>query len=114
SLKLGDAGDRGTNDLRAEAAPMLHDLMVRTGLVVHLAVLDEGQVHYLDKMGGRFAGGVPSRVGGRAPAHSTALGKAMLAWLEPETVDALVGDALARSTRQTIGDLSTLHQELHR
>ncbi|WP_067440173.1 IclR family transcriptional regulator [Nocardioides jensenii] len=114
SLKLGDAGDRGSSDLRAEAAPMLHDLMVRTGLVVHLAVLDEGQVHYLDKMGGRFAGAVPSRVGGRAPAHSTALGKAMLAWLSAEATDEIVGEALDRSTRRTIGDLSTLHQELHR
>lgn len=114
SLKLGDAGDRVSSDLRAEAAPMLHDLMVRTGLVVHLAVLDDGEVSYLDKMGGRFAGAVPSRVGGRAPAHSTALGKAMLAWLEPETIDEIVGDALDRSTRRTIGDLATLHQELHR
>lgn len=114
SLKLGDAGERIRDDLRAEAAPMLHDLMVRTGMVVHLAVLDEGQVLYLDKMGGRFAGSVPSRVGGRAPAHSTALGKAMLAWLEPEAVDVIAGDALNRSTRQTIGDLSTLHHELHR
>ncbi|MDT0203201.1 IclR family transcriptional regulator [Nocardioides sp. AE5] len=114
SLKLGDAGDRGANDLRAEAAPMLHDLMVRTGLVVHLAVLDGDQVHYLDKLGGRFAGAVPSRVGGRAPSHSTALGKAMLAWLEPEAVDEIAGDSLARSTDRTIGDLSTLHQELHR
>ncbi|KRF21195.1 IclR family transcriptional regulator [Nocardioides sp. Soil797] len=114
SLKLGDAGDRRSSDLRAEAAPMLHELMVRTGLVVHLAVLDDGEVSYLDKVGGRFAGSVPSRVGGRAPAHSTALGKAMLAWLEAETVDEIVGEALDQSTRSTIGDLSTLHQELHR
>ncbi|KQY50942.1 MULTISPECIES: IclR family transcriptional regulator [unclassified Nocardioides] len=114
SLTLGATGDRGINDLRTEAAPMLHDLMVRTGLVVHLAVLDQGQVHYLDKMGGRFAGAVPSRVGGRAPAHSTALGKAMLAWLEPETVDEIVGEELDRTTRNTIGNLNTLHQELHR
>lgn len=114
SLNLGDAGDRGSNDLRAAAAPMLHELMVATGLVVHLAVLDQGQVHYLDKMGGRFASSVPSRVGGRAPAHSTALGKAMLAWIEAETVDEIAGNELARSTRRTIGDLSTLHQELHR
>ncbi|HEY9564186.1 MAG TPA: IclR family transcriptional regulator [Nocardioides sp.] len=114
SLKLGDAGDRGSNDLRAAAAPKLHELMVRTGLVVHLAVLDEGQVSYLDKMGGRFAASVPSRVGGRAPAHSTALGKAMLAWLEPEQVDDILAEGMARSTVKTIGELTTLHQELHR
>src|SRR3546814_14453043 len=42
SLKLGDAGARGSNDLRAAAAPKLHELMVLTGLVVQLAVLDAG------------------------------------------------------------------------
>ncbi|QIX28567.1 IclR family transcriptional regulator [Nocardioides sp. JQ2195] len=114
SLKLGHAADRGNHELRAEAAPMLHDLMVQTGLVVHLAVLVNGEVSYLDKVGGRFAGSVPSRVGGRAPVHSTALGKSMLAWLEAETVEEMVGEALARSTRRTIADRLTLHQELHR
>src|SRR3546814_14751481 len=53
SLKLGDAGDRGSNDLRAADAPKLHELMVRTGLVVHLAVLDGGQASYLDQKYGR-------------------------------------------------------------
>src|SRR3546814_13682542 len=88
--------------------------MVRTGLVVHLAVLDEGQVSYLDKMGGRFAASVPSRVGGRAPAHSTALGKAMLAWLEPEQVDDILAEGMARYTVKTNGELTHPHQELHR
>src|SRR3546814_16442322 len=76
SLKLGDAGDRGSNDLRAAAAPKLHELLVRPGLVVPLAVLDEGQVSSLDKMGGRFAAPVPSRGGGRAPAPPPPLGQA--------------------------------------
>ncbi|MDN5894652.1 MAG: IclR family transcriptional regulator [Nocardioides sp.] len=114
SLRLGGTGRLSSNDLRAAAAPYLHELMVRTGLVVHLAVLDSGEVHYLDKMGGRFAGAVPSRVGGRAPAHATALGKAMLAWLEAEEVDEIFGEALARNTGKTIGELSALHHELHR
>ncbi|MDN5892799.1 MAG: IclR family transcriptional regulator [Nocardioides sp.] len=114
SLTLGGMDDLGQGELRAAAAPYLHDLMVRTGLVVHLAVLDEGEVRYMDKIGGRFAGSVPSRVGGRAPAHATALGKAMLALLPAEEVDEIAGAALRRTTRRTIGDTSTLHQELHR
>lgn len=90
SLVLGGGtGDHG--DLRSAASPYLHDLLLRTGAVIHLAVLDGDQVRYLDKIGGRFASTVPSRVGGTAPAHCTGLGKAMLAWLEPEYVDELVG-----------------------
>lgn len=101
-------------DLREVTAPLLHELHMKTGLVVHLAILDGANVYYLDKVGGRFAGRVPSRVGGRIPAHSTALGKAMLAWLEPEEVESRLGGAVGRLTGQTIGDFSTLHRELNR
>src|SRR4029077_7706137 len=43
-----------------------------------------------------------------------ALGKAILAWLEPEQVEALVGRSIGRLTSRTIGDIGTLHQELNR
>ena len=104
----------GYAELREVAAPLLHELLMKTGLVVHLGILDGSEVYYLDKVGGRFAGRVPSRVGGRVPAHSTALGKAMLAWLEPEEVELRLGDAVTRMTGHTIGDFGTLHQEFHR
>ncbi|MFC4059127.1 IclR family transcriptional regulator [Planomonospora corallina] len=113
ALGLGGR-DGGHGEIREAAAPLLHDLQLRTGLVVHLAVLDGAEVYYLDKVGGRFAASVPSRVGGRAPAHSTALGKAMLAWLQPEQVEARIGGAISRLTNRTIGELGTLHQELNR
>ncbi|MGI5326456.1 IclR family transcriptional regulator [Actinomadura nitritigenes] len=113
ALGLGGQ-DGGHGKIREAAAPYLHELQVTTGLVAHLAVLDGAEVFYLDKLGGRLAASVPSRVGGRAPAHSTALGKAMLAWLEPEQVDALLGTGITRLTSRTIGELGTLHQELHR
>jgi DNA-binding IclR family transcriptional regulator len=105
-------GDGSHGQIRAAAAPLLHGLQLRTGMVVHLAVLDGADVFYLDKIGGRFALSVPSRVGGRAPAHSTALGKAIIAWLEPEQVEVMTGGSLRRLTDRTIGDIGTLHQEL--
>ncbi|MER7683345.1 IclR family transcriptional regulator C-terminal domain-containing protein [Streptomyces sp. NPDC096934] len=65
-------------------------------MVVHLTVLDGPDVVDLDKVGGRFAAAIPSRVGGHAPAHCTAGGKAILAWIAPERVDALFGSVLSR------------------
>ncbi len=76
-------GDGGHSEIRAAAAPLLHELHMQTGMVVHLAVLDGAESVYLDKIGGRFASTLPSRVGGRGPAYSTAGGKSMLAWLDP-------------------------------
>lgn len=113
SLVLGGgSGDHG--ELRAVASPYLHDLLLRTGAVVHLGVLDGTRVVYLDKLGGRFATSVPSRVGGSAPAHCTALGKAMLAWLDAETVDELLGGELPARTAATIAGADALHHELAR
>lgn len=113
SLVLGGGIDDHT-DLRAAASPYLHDLLIRTGAVIHLGVLEGDQVRYLDKLGGRFAATVPSRVGGIQPAHCTGLGKAMLAWLEPEDVDDLVGEQLPARTPATISGLDALHGELGR
>lgn len=108
------AGERGHAELRAAAAPHLHELLMRTGAVVHLAVLEEDRVTYLDKMGGGFARRVPSRVGSSQPAHCTALGKSMLAFLDPAEVDSRVGPALAERNGDTLATLEGLHADLHR
>lgn len=113
SLRLGGQ-DGSHGEIREAAAPVLQELFVRTGMVVHLGVLDEANVHYLDKVGGSLATALPSRVGGRVPAHTTAIGKALLAWLDPERVDEITHGRLVQRTERSIGDLSTLHQELGR
>ncbi len=113
ALGLG-AGSAADIELREAAATDLHDLHLRTGLVVHLAVLDGADVRYLDKVGGRHATRVPTRVGDRRPAHCTGLGKAILATFPAEEVDGLYGGPLHRLTRSSIGSLGTLHRELTR
>ncbi|WP_234439137.1 IclR family transcriptional regulator [Streptomyces sp. NRRL B-3229] len=102
----------GHSALRAAAAPQLLELAVRTKMVVHLAVLDGPEIYYLDKVGGRAAVDVPSRVGGRAIAHCTGLGKAMLAWLSPEEIDARYAQVMERRTHHSIDCLDVLHREL--
>ncbi|GGL32036.1 transcriptional regulator [Nocardia jinanensis] len=111
---LGLGGGDGHDRIRAAAAPLLHELHLRTGMVVHLTVLDGGDSRYLDKVGGRFAAQLPSRVGGCAPAYSTAGGKSILAGLEPEAVDRLYRPSLVRRTGNTIAERTILHHELSR
>jgi len=102
----------GHSALRSAAAPHLLDLAVRTRMVVHLAVLDGPEIYYLDKVGGRAAVDIPSKVGGRAVAHCTGLGKAMLAWLSPEEIDTRYAQLIERRTEHSIGRLDHLHREL--
>lgn len=102
------------NELREVVGPLLYELSQRTGLVGHLAVLDGREVLFLDRSGGRSRVLIPTRVGGRLPAHSTAVGKALLATLEPGIAEAaLRGNAVARTAR-TIVDRGELHRELAR
>ncbi|WP_067478024.1 IclR family transcriptional regulator [Nocardia amamiensis] len=112
TLELGGlAADH--NEIRDLVSPLLHDLSQQTGMVGHLGVLDGPEVLYLDKVG-RYAATVPTRLGGRMPAHSTALGKALLATLEPSIVEASFRDRLPQLTARTIADRTELHRELGR
>ncbi|GGN98237.1 IclR family transcriptional regulator [Nocardia rhizosphaerihabitans] len=102
------------NELREAVGPLLYDLSQRTGLIGHLAVLDGRDVLFLDRAGGRSQVAIPTRVGGRLPAHCTALGKALLATLEPGIAEgSLRGNATPRTAR-TIVDRAELHRELAR
>ncbi|NEW40024.1 IclR family transcriptional regulator [Nocardia cyriacigeorgica] len=113
ALGLG-GGDGGRDEIRAAAAPLLHELHLQTGMVVHLTVLEGGDSLYLDKVGGRFAAQFPSRVGGRGPAYATAGGKSILALLSPETVESLYRRPMRGYTDRTITSLTALHVELNR
>lgn len=81
-LRLMELGSLAVHQdrLHATALPHLQELQRVTGFVVHLAVLEGDDLVYLEKLGGRLATVVPTRIGGRRPAPSTALGKALLAY----------------------------------
>lgn len=96
------------SDVRAAAADQLNTLQLRTGGVAHLSVLEGATMHYLDKVGGRALTSIPSAVGSRLPADTTASGHALLALLEPSSVDALFSHDHA--TR----DMPRLHRKLGR
>lgn len=91
------------------AIPLLRDLHRATGLVVHLAVLDGSDVVYLEKIGDQLGTAIPTRVGGRQPAHCTAVGKAILADREITEVD--LSD---RKTRFSIATTAQLAIELQK
>ena len=94
-LELGSVALQRTG-LRETAFKHLHSLALRTGLVVHLGILDHGEVVYLDRVTTTRVS-LPTRVGGREPAYCTALGKVMLAFADP----ASQASALAGMPRRT-------------
>lgn len=84
------------------ATPFLEDLYERTHETVHLAVREGTDVVYVAKVTGHRRVDAPSRVGGRQPLHSTALGKSLLAYAPEAVRREVLGEPLARLAPRTI------------
>jgi IclR family KDG regulon transcriptional repressor len=101
--------------LRPEVRPILEETARTTGETVHLAVLEGFEIAYVDKVEGRQAVRMASRIGLRGHCHSTALGKVLLAARPQEDWDRYVSEhGLVRRTAQTITDPAALYAELRR
>ena len=100
------------HELRDIAGPLLAELHQRTGAVASLAVLDRRDVVFVDRYGRGLSSDVVTRVGGRAPAHAHAAGKAILAWHDDRTVLASWPARLPARTPRTITNLEALRQDL--
>ncbi|PFX03511.1 Transcriptional regulator KdgR [Nocardia farcinica] len=96
------------------AIPFLEDLNARVNETVHLGVLDGTEVVYLTKIGGRRQASAPSRIGGRMPAHCTAIGKTLLANADRALRDRVVTGPLVAQTPRTIVQPGTLRRHLDR
>jgi IclR family transcriptional regulator, KDG regulon repressor len=113
-FKLGQLAVMRLN-LREIARPLLRVLMEETRETVHLAILDEEQVFYLEKVEGPYALRMPSRVGRHIPAYCTSLGKAMLSCLEEAEVRRMLGShSLKAYTAHTLRTVDALITELRR
>ncbi len=111
SLELGGLAV-AHHELRRIASPVLAELHQRTGAVASLAILDRRDVVFVERHGRGLSSDDVTRVGGRAPAHATAVGKAMLAWLDDRSLGHLYGDRLASRTPRTIASLDALRTDL--
>jgi DNA-binding IclR family transcriptional regulator len=92
----------GLPGLRDRAVPYLVELHHATLETVHLAVLHDNHVLYVEKIFGHQAPPCPTTVGGRNPAHCTALGKAILSRSTVDLVERVLVGPLPLLTRQSL------------
>ncbi|MEP7059237.1 MAG: IclR family transcriptional regulator [Actinomycetota bacterium] len=103
-------------DVRVLVRPALDSLRSEVNETIHLGVLDGSDVVYVDKLEPSGPIALTSKIGGRNPAHATAVGKALLAWTYP-TKEALA-EWIARSaplnprTPRTIVEEGALDREI--
>jgi DNA-binding IclR family transcriptional regulator len=99
--------------LREVAHPFLVKLSAETQKTVHLCVLDGAEVVYLDKVESQRSLPIISRIGSRAPAYCTGVGKALLSTLPTDQVlELLKRTPLVKRTENTITDPMKLLDEL--
>ncbi|RDI17532.1 IclR family transcriptional regulator [Lentzea flaviverrucosa] len=94
------------------STPYLEDLYERTHETVHLGLLEGNEVVHAAKIGGHRQASSPSRLGGRMPLHSTAIGKALLAHSPPSLRTGVLSAPLARLTLRTVVTPGMLRRQL--
>jgi DNA-binding IclR family transcriptional regulator len=101
--------------LRQAAMPHMVELYNRVGETLHLGVLADLDVLYVERLAGTESPRWPTRVGQRMPAYCTGLGKALLAFCRTENVvERVVRAPMPRRTPHTLGMPGMFMQDLTR
>jgi DNA-binding IclR family transcriptional regulator len=99
-------------DLFSAAHPYLAALNETTDETVHLTVLDGDQVLYVDCVESTRRLRTHSVIGLRGPLHSTAVGKAILAFSDASLFERVVANGLPAATPATLTSPKALEHEL--
>lgn len=95
------------------ALPSLSELRAESGESANLAAVRRNRIVYEMVLDGEHSLRISAAVGEEVPPHSTALGKAILAWLEPARRSTLAGrPPYAAFTTRTITTEEKLQREL--
>lgn len=101
------------NRFRDVAEPHLQRLHELTGETVHLGILRETEIVYVDKVESRQTVRMSSQIGKASPAYCTGIGKAALSLLAPPELEhVLARTAFHPFTRHTHRSAATLRAEV--
>jgi IclR family pca regulon transcriptional regulator len=106
-------------ELRVISSPYLQRLSDDTGFTVNMAILDGGDILYVERCRSARAGqreiDLNLHVGSRLPAYCTSMGKVLLAYLPDDRRAAVLDEAqLGRRGPNTLTDRRALEAELAR
>lgn len=101
-------------NVRKVASAFYDEIINLLGETIHLAVMDQGQVLYIDKKETQQSLRIVSQVGSRLPAHCTGVGKVMLADLSKSELKQIISrHGLIAYTSSTITDPYKIEEELN-
>lgn len=89
-------------DLFRNFTPFLESLMIKTGETVHIGILRNDRIFYLQKVESPHPIRLLSHVGRQNPIHNTSMGQAILAYKSEKEIDQVIALGLERHTDKTI------------
>jgi DNA-binding IclR family transcriptional regulator len=102
-------------EIRDEAKPILARLVRATGLTAHMGILERNEVVIIERLESASPIRVVSFVGRRMHVHSTAVGKALAAYLPESDLLGHMGDGpLPRANERTTVVVAEFRRELDR
>jgi DNA-binding IclR family transcriptional regulator len=98
--------------MRDAAISYLAALHRQTNQTVQLAVLRQHEVVFLERLSLEKTPSTLFGVGAHLPANCTALGKAMLAYEDPDELTSMLPNPMPRMTAASVTDIRTLREQL--
>ncbi|MEZ3160370.1 IclR family transcriptional regulator [Microbacterium sp. BWT-B31] len=113
-LRLWEIASLAPRATRLEhiSRPFIHDLYSVTNCSIHLAVRDENECVFIDRLHNPDQGHMRTRVGGRYPLHATAVGLVLLANAPEDVIEDIFAEGLAAYTDNTVTDPGELRRKL--
>jgi len=113
-LSLSRAALSGV-DIREVALPIMRHLVDHIHLTTHLAILDHEEAVYVEKVEAPSFIKMDTWIGRRMEVHSTAVGKALLAYLDADRRETIIGHrGLKKLTPHTITGVAKLMKEFEK
>ncbi len=102
-IELGDIASKSL-DIFQITSPIIEEVSNRLQETVHIAKLDNFDVVYVDKKESKQSMRIYTSIGSRNPAYCTGVGKAMLAYLDEDTLNMLLPEKVEKFTPNTVTD----------
>jgi DNA-binding IclR family transcriptional regulator len=113
-MRLWELALRGSTALRLRQAalPFMERVQARVREHTQLAVLEQDEALFLERLSSPDSGANITRIAGRLPLHASSSGLVLLAYGAPELQARVLAEPLARLAPETITDAATLRRTL--
>jgi DNA-binding IclR family transcriptional regulator len=113
-MRLWELGTRSSHALRLRQAamPFMERIQARVREHTQLAILEQDEALFLERLSGPESGSNVTRIAGRLPLHASSSGLVLLAFADEALKERVLAGHLAPVTRSTIVDRGPLRRKL--